>query len=104
MSRFQDLQREEVQLTEDIRAASRAGNDTSVRILAQQMVRLRAHIKLQQTTRAGLSGISATLSVSALCVFKDIKLPPLVFEFCVCVCFTGRCQHRCRGEYYQNSK
>lgn len=58
------MKREEAKLTEEIRAAARAGNDASVRMLAQQMVRLKEHTKRIQITRAGIGGVSATLSVS----------------------------------------
>ena len=60
------MNREEAKLTDEIRAAARAGNDASVRILAQQMVRLKEHTKRIQVTRAGLSGVSASLSVSCI--------------------------------------
>ncbi|KAG7672007.1 hypothetical protein KSW81_004892 [Nannochloris sp. 'desiccata'] len=60
-----DMKREEAKLTEEIRAAARAGNDASVRMLAQQMVRLKEHTKRIQITRAGIGGVSATLSTAA---------------------------------------
>jgi hypothetical protein len=58
------MKKEEAKLTEEIRAAARQGNNASVRILAQQMVRLKEHTKRIQVTRAGLGGVSASLSVS----------------------------------------
>lgn len=61
---MQGLKREEAALTAEIRIAARSGNDASVRILAQQMVRLRDHMKRLQVTKAGLTGVNYSLSVS----------------------------------------
>jgi len=64
-SRLQGLQREEVILTADIRAAAKNGNEAGTRVLAKQLVRLREHKIQLQMTMAGLRGVRNTLSVSS---------------------------------------
>lgn len=65
LTHAQGLKREEAKLTADIRSAAAAGSAASLRILAQNMVRLRGNIQRLQVTRAGLQGVGSSLAATA---------------------------------------
>lgn len=49
---------------QEIKAAARQGNQAGTRILAQQLVRLRAHITKLRTTQAQLRGVGLSVTMS----------------------------------------
>ncbi|EFN59444.1 hypothetical protein CHLNCDRAFT_138002 [Chlorella variabilis] len=59
------LRREEQKLIKDIKLAAKQGNQAGTRILAQQLVRLRAQITKMHTTQAQLRGVGVSMTTAA---------------------------------------
>lgn len=68
------LQREEAKCVKDVKAAAAVGNMKAVKILAQQVVRMRNQKGKLQSQAASLRGVTFSMAVSTCLLFRSRRV------------------------------